>query len=104
MELYTHDELLEKHFGRKGTARRDKFETAVEEAVNAYAMGEALKQARQQQHLTQEELGNRIGVKRAQISKIEKGKNLTLSTITRIFHALNIPATINVPGIATIVL
>ncbi|MBD5280758.1 MAG: helix-turn-helix transcriptional regulator [Bacteroides sp.] len=43
------------------------------------------------QKLTQEELGERIGVQRAQISSLEKGKSvMTLPTMSRIFKALGI--------------
>lgn len=60
-------------------------------SVNAYFVGEAIKKARQAQHLTQEELGARIGVQRAQISRLEKGKSvITLPTMSRVFRALGI--------------
>ena len=35
--------------------------------------------------MTQEELAQKIGVQRSQVSKIESGRNLTLSTIARVF-------------------
>jgi transcriptional regulator with XRE-family HTH domain len=50
------------------------------------------------QELTQEELGARMGVQRAQISKIENGRNLTLSTIAKAFKALGIPAELSAGG------
>ena len=43
------------------------------------------------QNLTQEELGERIGVQKAQISRLEKGKSvITLPTMSRIFQALGV--------------
>ena len=57
-------------------------------AVHAYHIGEAIKKARIEQNLTQEELGKRIGVKRAQISKLEKGYSITIPTMSRVFKAL----------------
>ena len=43
------------------------------------------------QNLTQEQLGERIGVQRAQISKLEKGTSvITLPTMSRVFQALGI--------------
>ena len=52
---------------------------------------EAIKAERLRQHLTQEELGARVGVKRSQISKLESGKCIiTLPTMSRVFKALGI--------------
>ncbi len=78
------------HFGKVGTPRRDDFEREVAEAVHAYHIGEAIKKARLQQHLTQEELGERIGVRRAQISRLEKGHSITIPTMSRVFQALGV--------------
>ena len=75
MKFYTEEEILDKHIGKKGTPKRDQFEADL----NSSLIGEAIKQARQSKNLTQEELGNLIGVQRAQISRIENGKNLTFS-------------------------
>lgn len=42
MKLYSFDEILDEHFGKLGTPRRDELETQVDEAVNAYRIGEAI--------------------------------------------------------------
>ena len=68
MNLTPLDDVLDKHFGKVGTPKRDAFESDVDEALHAYRLGEAIKKARIEQNLTQEQLGERIGVKRAQIS------------------------------------
>ena len=66
-------------------------ETKLKEDVNAYIVGESIRKARLAQNLTQEQLGERIGVQRAQISKLEKGTSvITLPTMSRIFQALGI--------------
>ncbi len=66
-------------------------EAQLKEELNAYFIGEAIKRARLAQNLTQEELGERIGVQRAQISRLEKGKSvITLPTMSRVFRALGI--------------
>ena len=67
MNLTPLDDVLDKHFGKVGTPKRDAFESDVDEALHAYRLGEAIKKARIEQNLTQEQLGERIGVKRAQI-------------------------------------
>lgn len=51
-------------------------------------IGAAIRAARKQQGLTQNQLGERIGVKKAQISKMENGSHLTLPTIEKTFKAL----------------
>ena len=52
--------------------------------------------------LTQEELGKRIGVGKAQISKIESGKGLTIKTITKVLDALGMSASVILQNTQTI--
>lgn len=52
--------------------------------------------------LTQEDLGERIGVGKSQISKIESGKGLTIKTVTKVFNALGISASVILQNIQTI--
>ena len=66
---------------------------------------EVIKKIRLEQNLTQEELGKRVGVKKAQISKFEKGKGLGLSSMRRVFKALGITtATLDLGNAGKIVL
>lgn len=100
MNLTPLDDVLDKHFGKVGTPKRDAFESDVDEALHAYRLGEAIKKARIEQNLTQEQLGERIGVKKAQISKLERGYSITIPTMRRVFKALGVvTATIDL-GIA----
>lgn len=84
MELYTQDQALDMIVGKKGTKRRDK----MERDFDNFLIGEAVRKARAEQHLTQEELGERIGVRPARISKIERGNVISYTTLVRIFKAL----------------
>ena len=85
------DEMKDELWGPVGTPERDEMEARLKEEIQAYFVGEAIKSARLKQNLTQEELGERIGVKRSQICKLENGKSsITLSTISRVFRALGI--------------
>ena len=85
------DKLTDDAWGKIGTPARDAMEEQLKEEVQAYFVGEAIKNARLKQHLTQEELGERIGVKRSQICKLENGNcSITLSTMRRVFKALGI--------------
>ncbi len=104
MKLYTLEEVTDELVGPVGTPRRDKLEAEVEEALHAYFMGEAIKKARRSKMLTQEQLGERMGVKRAQVCRIEKGRNLSFSTIARAFKALGVPAFFDMTGVGRVAL
>ena len=83
------DELIDDVWGKIGTPERDAMEAQLKEEVQAYFVGEAIKKARLKQNLTQEELGEKVGVKRSQISKLESGKCIiTLPTMSKVFKAL----------------
>lgn len=88
MEYTTIEALEDKLLGTVGTPRRDAFETAVKEELRAYNIGEAIKAARKERNMTQDQLAELMGVKKAQVCRIERGNNPTISTITRAFNAL----------------
>jgi ribosome-binding protein aMBF1 (putative translation factor) len=88
MKFYTEEEILDEFIGKVGTAERDEFEAKVKKEVDDYYIGEAIKQARKKQGMTQDELGERMGVKKSFVSKIESGKGIAYSTIMRAFKAL----------------
>ena len=90
MKLYSLDELMDRDIGPVGTPKRDAFEAKLAEELHAYHVGEAIKKARLMQNLTQEELGAKVGVKKAQISRLERGHNITIPTMTRVFKALGV--------------
>lgn len=101
MKFYTEEEITDKHIGKKGTlAQADKFEGDLQ----SFLIGEAIRKARQSKNLTQEELGNLIGVQRAQISRIENGKNLTLSTLSKVFKAMGISAKLEIGNLGKVAL
>lgn len=81
----TFDEILDAEYGVIGTPERDKFE--VDAA--AFCLAETLREERLRAGLTQQELAERIGTKKAYISRIENGKaDVQLSTLFRIFEGL----------------
>lgn len=95
MNLTPASELVDEIWGKIGTPERDAMEAKLTEDLHAYFVGEAIKKARIAQHLTQEQLGERIGVQRAQISRLEKGKSvITLPTMSKVFKALGITTAI----------
>lgn len=91
MKLTPLSEVVDDVWGPVGTPERDAMEAQLKEDIQAYFVGEAIKNARLKQNLTQEELGERVGVKRSQICKLEGGKcSITLSTMSRVFKALGV--------------
>lgn len=52
-------------------------------------LGQAIKEARKERNLTQEQLGEPVSVQKVQISKIENSvKNARFETILKVFDAL----------------
>jgi HTH-type transcriptional regulator / antitoxin HipB len=93
LKLYSLDEITDEFIGKPGTPKRDAFEYELRLDI----IGEAIKQARKERHLTQEELGRLVGVKKAQISKIENSlTDARFETIMRVFKALNAKIHFNV--------
>lgn len=98
MKFYTMDQMVDKHIGTPGTKARNEFDAEVEAAL----IGESIKKARLAQQLTQSQLGDRIGVQSATISKIENGRNLTITTIIRVLNALGLSADFAIEGLTPI--
>lgn len=104
MKMISFDDFQDKYIGKVGTPKRDAFEKEVDDAVQAYKVGEALRQARKMKRLTQQQLGEKVGVQKAQISRLENGKSITLSTLSRLLKALNIPASLDMAGVGKVAL
>lgn len=90
IKLYTFEEVKDELLGKIGTPERDEHERKVADAIYAYRIGEIVKENRLRQHLTQEELGKRIGVKKSQVSKLERGEDMSLRSMRRVFRALGV--------------
>jgi transcriptional regulator with XRE-family HTH domain len=58
-------------------------------------IGVLIRDERTRRGVTQEELGQRVGVGKAQISKIESGRGLTIKTVTKVLNALNLSASVS---------
>jgi HTH-type transcriptional regulator / antitoxin HipB len=87
------DEMIDKHIGKIGTERRDAFE----EELRLDILGQTIKKIREEKHLTQAQLGEMVGVKKAQISKIENSlTDARFETILKVFRALNAKISFNV--------
>ncbi len=84
-KIFTLDEMKNRYIGERGTEEREAYEYELRMEI----IGNMIKKARLERHLTQEELGKLVGVQKAQISKLENNANsATIDTIIRIFKAL----------------
>ncbi|VXD10531.1 helix-turn-helix domain-containing protein [Marinoscillum sp. 108] len=93
LKTYTLDEVTDKFIGKRGTAKREAFEYELKLDL----LGEAIKRARKERNLTQEQLGELVGVKKAQISKLENSlTDARFETIIKVFKALNAKINFNV--------
>jgi len=85
MKFVDFEETLDRDLGPIGSPKRDEFERNVDESVHAYKLGEAIKQARLSQNLTQEQL-------------------ISISSITRVFKAMGIPLSLEMGNFGKIAL
>lgn len=85
MKMMSLDEMKDKDIGKVGTPERDIYEFDLRMEV----LGDMIKSVRKERNLTQEQLGELIGVQKSQISKLERNtKNVTIETILKVFKAL----------------
>lgn len=100
MKFYTENEALDRVIGTKDTPERKEYDAQI----NEFLIGEAIRQARQARNLTQEQLGEMVGVKKAQICKIENGSNITFHTMVKLFKAMNVKAMLDLDGLGKVAL
>jgi HTH-type transcriptional regulator / antitoxin HipB len=93
MKSYKLSEAEDLLIGLKGTPERDEYEFELKTEL----IGDMIKKVRKDRQLTQEQLGELVGVKKAQISRLENNtKNVTVETIIRIFNAMKAEVNFNV--------
>jgi HTH-type transcriptional regulator/antitoxin HipB len=93
LKTYSLVDMKDKYIGVVGTPERDDYE----HELNMDVLGKMIRSARRERHLTQEELGQLVGVQKAQISKLESSANsATIDTILKVFKALKAEIRINV--------
>lgn len=93
VKMYTLFDMKDEFVGKPGTPKRDKFEYELSMEV----LGYMIRKVRQERKLTQEQLGELVGVQRAQISKLESSANsATIGTILKVFKALKAEIHFNV--------
>jgi len=79
--ITTLDQFKDKHFGKRGSAKREELEAGYEN----FKIGALLHDARLEKGLTQEELAEKVGTTKSYISKIENNvKEVRISTLQKI--------------------
>lgn len=77
----TLDQFKDKHYGKRGTEKREELEDGYEN----FKLGAMIHAARLEKGLTQEELAEKVGTTKSYISKIENDvKEVRLSTLRKI--------------------
>lgn len=86
-------EFEDKNFGKKGTAKRDVYEAKLNEEI----IGDLIRQARQKQNLTQDELAKKLGINKSNISKMENNiKSMRIDTLMNVLNVLDAKVVIQV--------
>ena len=87
LQLIAFNDAEDELFGAPGTTER----TEYEDRVTLELLPQSIRAYRLRNHLTQDELGQRLGVQKSQLSKLERNSsNVTLDTLRRVFKALNV--------------
>lgn len=93
IKSYSLAEMKDKYIGKVGTKERDEYEYELRMDV----LGKMIKAARKERNLTQQQLGELVGVQKSQISKLESSANsATMGTILKVFKALKADIHFNV--------
>jgi len=79
--IITLEQFKDKHYGKRGTAKREELEAGYEN----FKIGSLIHEARVEKGLTQEQLAKKVGTTKSYISKIENNvKEVRISTLQRI--------------------
>lgn len=82
-KLTTFSDHLDRQYGKKGTAERERYE----EGFEAFKLGVMIKELRKEQGMTQEQLAEKCGTTKTYISRIENNaSDIRLSTLMRIIR------------------
>jgi len=93
MKRYTLEQTKDDFIGKIGTPERDQYEFELKLEL----IGDMIQQTRKRRNMTQQQLGELIGVKKAQISRLENNTgNVTIETILKVFNALEAQVNFNV--------
>jgi DNA-binding XRE family transcriptional regulator len=82
-KIQTLEKFKDKHYGARGSAKRDQLEAGYD----SFKIGALIHEARIEKGLTQGELAEKVGTTKSYISKIENNiKEVRISTLQRIIE------------------
>ncbi|MBN1634005.1 MAG: helix-turn-helix transcriptional regulator [Ignavibacteria bacterium] len=82
-KIRTFEQHIEKEYGKKGSSKRDKFESEYE----SFKLGVMIQELRKSKKITQEQLAKKCGTTKNYISRIENdASDIRLSTLIRIIQ------------------
>ncbi|WP_233897524.1 helix-turn-helix domain-containing protein [Tenacibaculum piscium] len=82
-KITSFDDHLNQQYGNLGTGTREVFE----EEFETFKIGVLIQEARKKQHLTQQQLAEKVGTTKSYISRIENNaSDIRLSTLMRIIR------------------
>ena len=91
--LYSLDKIKDEFIGPEGSPQRAQYEYELKMEI----IGNLVREARKRRGMTQEQLGQLLGVRNAWVSKIERSaSNASINTILKIFKVLDAEVTISV--------
>lgn len=96
VKLYSHQEMVDEIIGKKGTPERDLYDKEIEIEL----LGYEIKKIRKEKNMTQSDLGKLVGVKKAQISRLEASTtNVNIITLLKVFNALEMKLSLNISNL-----
>ena len=93
MKSISLQEAIERDIGKRGTPAREEFEAVLKLEV----LGAEIKRIRTEKNMTQSDLGEKIGVTKYQISRLEADTTrANIQTIIRVLNALGKEISFNI--------
>ena len=93
IKLKRFSDVKDKYVGAVGTPERATYEAEL----SAELVAEKIKELRKAKNLTQQELGDKLGVKKSQVSRLESStSNVTVETLQKVFSALGAKVQFNI--------
>ena len=92
-QLTSMNDAKDRILGKRGSPRREAYELELKVEM----LGSAIRNIRKEQNLSQSELGEKLGVSKYQISRIENDTtNVNVQTILKVFKALGREVSFNI--------
>lgn len=92
-KLTSLEDAKDRVLGKRGSPRREVYEMELKVEM----LGAAIRNIRKEQNLSQSELGEKLGISKYQISRIEKNTTtVNVQTLLKVFGALGREISINI--------